>query len=721
VMGETRGTEGLGPKASEAAGRPASPPAGKQGLWAYNVRILLANSYWLIVTPIAAAQLVLFWNMAIISASSPPFAVRTIELLAPILGAFLCAHALAPEQGKVGELVFVRPVSLERVLMLRMAAILVLVLIAMSPVLIFYSVKVEAFPLAATVLTAIPPMLFLSVLALAAASALRQPLFGFAAAGAFWAVDLATGGYYNQLLTLGSFADLLDGRPMSDVWVMNKVLLVGMAAVVYLWLRRRLGQPVAPLRWRGVVAGAVSVLVILVAYLGGGAGYKIGYGLQHERDLGTRARLWYQVQFGGYGALPVARLFGPAFPLYVQADLSSGGLAFPDANAPIAAPVDVGRLRELLRRYPKSIWADNAQFEIALRALNRRAAEPALLIGRLPGREDSPQQLLDQDLTAARREFELLVERYPGSAFGPLALSQLAAVGLSELDFSLAISSYERLIGDYPETIDAYPAGLKLSHHYLGSGQPEKALQAADIAAAAAAWDVQGEALLAAARAAQAAGRDDVARDRYQRAREAARMAGERSLAGARSPGLNKAELFTSANAVIEACDRALAGGRLTSSGASQQRPVAAVSGRVLRGDQPAAGARVALGRADGRGFPSPFAGMAAEAGTDARGRFALTGVPEGEYPALAVWLRLPPGTAERRKTLTAPPLPVKVARPSVNLGDIRVIISRPVPLSSPPARANRNLRSSRQGERGESNRRTTSTGGRPRARRGRG
>jgi tetratricopeptide (TPR) repeat protein len=653
------------------------------------------------VTPVAAAQLVLFWNMAIISASSAPFAVRTIELLAPILGAFLCAHALAPEQGQVGELVFVRPVSLERVLMLRMAAILAFVVIAMSPVLIFYWVKVEAFPLAATVLAAIPPMLFLSVLAIAAASALRQPLFGFAAAGAFWAVDLATGGHYNQLLTLDSFADLLSGRPMSDVWVTNKLLLIGLAALVYLWLRRRLGQPVAPRRWRGVVARAAAVLVIAVAYLGGGAGYKIGYGLQHERDLGTRAHLWYQIQFGGYGALPVARLFGPAFPLYVQADLSSGGLAFGDANTPVVGPVDIGRLRELLRRYPKSIWADNAQFEIAVRALKRRAAEPALLIGRLPGQDNSPQQVLDQDLPAARREFELLVDRYPGSAFGPLALSQLAAIGLSELDFSLAISSYERLIRDYPDTTDAYPAGLKLSHYYLASAQPEKALQAAHIAAGAAVWDVEGEALLAAARAAQAAGRDDAARDRYRRARQAARLAAERSLAGARSPSrLNKAELFTSTNAVIEACDRALAGGRSTSSGASPRPPAAPVSGRVLRGDQPAAGARVALGRADERGFPSPFAGPTAEAGTDEHGRFALTGIPEGEYPALAVWLRMAPETAELRKTLTAPPLPVKVAPPLVDLGDIRVTISRPVPLATPATRGNRSFRSPGQGER---------------------
>jgi hypothetical protein len=721
-MGETRGTEGFGPKASEAARRPAGRPTGTQGLWAYNVRILLGNSYWLIITPVAAAQLVLFWNMAIVSASSPPFAVRTVELLAPILGAFLCAHALAPEQGQVGELVFVRPVSLERVLVLRMAAILAFVLIAMSPVLIFYSVKVEAFPLAATVLAAIPAMLFLSVLSLAAASGLRQPLFGFAAAGAFWAVDLATGGYYNQLLTLDSFADLLGGRPMSDVWVANKLLLIAMAAFVYLWLRRRLGQPVAPRRWRTVVARAAAVLVIVVAYLGSGAGYKIAYGLQHERDLGTRARLWYQVQFGGYGAVAVARLFGPAFPLYAQADLGSGGMAFGDANASLVGPVDIRRLRELLRRYPKSIWADNAQLEIALRALKLRAPAPALLISRLPGQDNAPQQLLDQDLTAARREFELLVDRYPGSAFGPLALSQLAAIGLSELDFALAIRSYERLIRDYPEAADAYPAGLKLSHYYLGSGQPEKALQAADTAAGAATWDVQGEALLAAARAAQAAGRDDAARDCYQRAREAARLAAERSLAGARSPSrLNKAELFTSTNAVIEACDRALAGGRSTSSGVSPRPPVASVSGRVLRDDQAVAGAKVALGRADGRGFPSPFAGLAAEAGTDAHGRFALNGVPEGEYPALAVWLRLPPGTSEWRKTLTAPPLPVRVAPPSADLGDIRVTISRPVPLTPSPTRGGRSFRSSRQGESRENSLRTRSRGRGRGTRRGRG
>jgi len=674
---------------------------GTQGLWAYNVRILLGNSYWLIVTPVAAAQLVLFWNMAIVSTSSVAFAVRTIELLAPILGAFLCAHVLAPEQGKVGELVFVRPVSTERVLVLRMAAVLAFVLLAMSPVLIFYRIRVEAFPLAAAVLAALPPMLLLSVLALAAAAALRQPLFGFAAAGAFWALDLATGGYYNQLLTLDSVADLLGGRPMSDAWAMNKALLVALAALIYLWLRRRLGHPVAPRRFREVLLRAVAVGVMLIAYLGSGAAYKIGYGLRHERELGPRARLWYQVQFHGYGPLPVARLFGPAFPLYVQADLRSPGLALGDANAAAIGPVDVGRLRELLRRYPRSIWADNAQFEIALLGLRERAAQPSLLIGRLPGTGNPSQQLLDQDTAGARREFGLLVARYPDSAFGPLALSQLAAIGLSELDFPLAIRSYERLIRDYSHTPDAYPAGLKLSHSYLWSGQPEKALDAADIAAGVAAWDVQGKALLAAARAAQAAGKDDTAHDRYQRARQAASLAAERALASARSPSrLNKAELFTSANAVIEACDRALAGAPSTTSEAGQTSPSAVVTGRLLRNDHTVAGARVALGRADGRGFPSPFAGPAVQASTDERGRFFLTGLPGGEYPALAVWLQLAPGTAQWEKTLTGPALPVKVGPPSVDLGDIEVTALPSAARPTAPGRGGRGFRPSAQGTR---------------------
>ena len=680
------------------ARKPAA--GGSQGsLWAYNVRILLANSYWLIVTPVAAAQLVLFWNMAVVSSSGATVAVETIELLAAILGAFLCAHTLVPEQGKVGELVFVRPVSLERVLVLRIAAVFAFVLIVISPVLYFYSVKVDGFPLTAALLAALPPMLFLSVLALAAASVLRHPLFGFAVAGAFWVLDLATGGYYNALVSLHSFADSLADRPMSDLWLANKLVLIGLAAVVYLWLRSRLGQPVAPRRWRAVALRSVVVIVIAVAYFGVGAGYKLVYGMRHEGELGARTHLWYQLQFGGYGPLPLARLFGPAFPLYVQADLGGGAVGLGDANGPVVAPVDLARLRTLLQRYPRSIWADNAQLEISLHDLRGRTGDVALLISSAAGRSDSLQRLFEEDLAAGRQGFETLVERYPGSPFGPLALSQLASIGLSELDFPFAIHSYERLIRDYPRAPDAYTAGLKLNRYYLATGQPKKALAAADIAAAAGAWDVRAEALLAGGRAAQAAGEKGIARDRYEQAREAAKRAADRSIAGARSPSrLNKAEMFAAANAVIAACDKALAGGLSPQPVGRPPGSVASITGRVLLGDRlstslgvasrsrGATQARVALGPPDGNGFPSPFSGVppggrggstAASATTDASGRFALDDLPQGTYPAFAVLIHLPPWQADWAKELAAP-APITADRRSLDLGDIRVIVTPP-------------------------------------------
>ncbi|MFB3882481.1 MAG: tol-pal system YbgF family protein [Armatimonadota bacterium] len=656
---------------------------GRGSLWAYNVRILLANSYWLIVTPVAAAQLVLFWNMAVVSSTGVVSAVQTIELLAPILGAFLCAHVLLPEQGKVGELVFVRPVSLERVLVLRIAAAFAFVLIVVSPVLYFYHAKVDGFPLGAALLAALPPLLFLSVLALAAASVLRHPLFGFAVAGAFWTLDLATGGYYNALVSLHSFADSLADKPMSDLWLTNKLVLTALAAVVYLWLRSRLGQPVAPRRWRATALRSLAVAAIALAYFGLGAGHKLAYGIRHEAELGARSHLWYQLQFRGYGPLPLARLFGPAFPLYVQTDLGPGGLGLADAQGPILAPVDLSRLHQLLQRYPRSIWADNAQLEIALHALRRRADDVRLLIARAPGRGQPSQRLLEDDLRGGRDEFERLVADYPRSPFGPLALSQLAAIGLSELDFPLAIRSYERLIEHYPHSPDAYTAGLKLNRYYLATGQPGEALAAADIAAAAGLWDVRADALLAAGRAAQAAGRKDVARDRYEQARDAARRAADRSIAGARSPsGLNKGEMFAAANAVIAACDQAL-GGDLAPPPLPASRRATTITGQVLLARHPAARARVAIGPADPNGFPSPFSGfppggrggsVAVAGDADSSGRFALESVPEGNYPALAVLVHLPGEQIGGERRLLAPSLPIVVDRPRPNLGVIRVV-----------------------------------------------
>jgi tetratricopeptide (TPR) repeat protein len=610
-------------------------------LWTYNVRILIGNTYWLIVTPIAATQLVLFWNMATATLFSPTRAAQTIELLCPILCAFLCAHALAPEQDGVGELVFVRPLSLEKILLLRLVVIFAFVFVVVSPAFIIYKVGIADFPLGLTILAALPSMLLMSALAMGLASATRRPIVGLAGAGAFWVLDLTKGRYFNPLVSLHGFADSLAGQPMAEQWVAGKLVLIGLAALVYVLLRRGLGRPASPRRWMSLVRGAALVVAILVVYVASGAVYKVAYGIGHERELANRARLWYQLQFRGYGPLPVAWMFGPAFPLYVQAELGSDLPVGGGTTGTLWTPVDISQMEMLLERYPKSIWADNAQFEVATYKRRRTGGRPWLVIGCEADGRQPRRTWVREDVAGALEEYQRLVDDYPESPFAPLALSQRALIGLSLLDFELPRSSYERMLRDYPEDAEAYDAGMSLSALYQREGEWEKALQAADIAAKVALWDVAGEALLAAAQAAEGAGEEEISRDRYARAWEAAHDAVDRAVKGEKRPTrLTKGDLFERSNAVMRACDAALSG---------EPRPVSVapagteIVGRILKDDRGLPGVRVAIGAAPGpTGMPSPFvSGPAASATTDAEGAFRLTSVPPGEYGFAAFAMQL--------------------------------------------------------------------------------
>jgi len=654
------------------------PPPRAPGLWAYSIRILLGNSYWLIITPLAAAQLVLFWNMAVMSMSTSSQAAGSVELVAPILGAFLCAHALSPEQGKVGELVFVRPVSIERILMLRIAAVFAFVLVAMSPIFILYHVRIEAFPLGTTLLAAAPSMLFLSLLALGISSAVHHPLLGFAAAAGFWGVDLVTGGALNPLTSLQSYAGSISGRPLSEIWVINKLVLLALSAVLYLWVRSMLGRPVAPLRFRLVAARSVLAVGVVIAYLATGAGFKVWYGLNREGEMGARSHLWYQRQFSAYGPVPVGRLFGPALPIYLKAAAGTGATNG-EALRSGASNADVSRLRMLQERYPESVWADNAQLLIALGALTRRAERPIVVVSYRAGRERPLVKVLDQDLDGARAEFEALVERYPESPFAPFALSQIAAIGASTLDFESAISANMRLVEQYPEAPEAGLAGVDLSAYYLSSGEPERALEAADVAAGLAPWDVRADALLAAARAAEMAGQAEVARDRYARAREAAAEAGERAVRGEKSPShLAKGQIFARIDAVTAASARAAAG-ELEAPPEGSAGTVS-VAGRVVLDDSGAIVIRAALGRvADAADLPSPFvAGPAVAAVPDPEGSFVFPAVSAGRYEVFGAALSVPRGKATWHPAVSPPSLPVEVGKASLELAPISVGVTPP-------------------------------------------
>jgi tetratricopeptide (TPR) repeat protein len=665
-----------------------SRPLGRGSLWAYNIRILLGNTYWLIVTPLAAAQLVVFWNMATATSLTAARATLTMETVAAILAAFLCAHALAPEQDGVGELVFVRPVSVERVLLLRLGAIFAFVLIVLVPGLIVYKLVVHSFSIWLALLGSLPSMLLLSALAMAVASATRQPLLGLATAGGFWAIDLAVGSYFNPLVSLHGLASYLDGRAMGEQWVANKLVLLTLGVLLYLWNRSTLGRPAAPRKARVIVKSVLAVVVVLVCYVAAGAVYKVAYGVRHEREMGLQARLWYQQQFGGYGPLPVARLFGPAFALYLEAQgPGASGMGWGGANA-LFGRTDMGRLRRLVREYPNSMWADNAQLDIAVFTSRGPAAVPWLAVSYQEGKPEPERRLIEDSVEAAAAEFEALAERYPRSPFAPLALSQRSEGALRLLDFEMARSTYEQLVRGYSHEKEAYRAGVALSALHLWEGKAAEALEAANVAVKVATWDTQADALVAAARATQQLGQREEARGLFQSAWEAAEAAKARNVRNEKSPtGLSKLLVFERADVVIAACRDALAtdpSAALRAGLAPRPEPSSSgvpVSGRVVRGERGVSGVRVALGASpDPLGFPSPFlAGPAYESATDQKGVYRLASVAPGEYRVLA--LAFPVRQSEGEWGVAGVSLPVRVAGAPVAVPAAQLAFARPEPL----------------------------------------
>ena len=78
-----------------------------RALLRYNFGIVWGHTPWLLIIPVAASMLVLFWNMAMASMFTPSKVAQTTEGLAPILAAFLCAHLLGVEyRFRIGEITF---------------------------------------------------------------------------------------------------------------------------------------------------------------------------------------------------------------------------------------------------------------------------------------------------------------------------------------------------------------------------------------------------------------------------------------------------------------------------------------------------------------------------------------------------------------------------------------------------------------------------------------
>src|SRR2546421_7038787 len=139
----------------------------------YNFRVVIFGNWWLVVFPLAASQFTVFWNLTT-QRPSPTLPTTSVELVFPLLGAFLSAHILTPEyQARIGAILASKPVNLQRVVLMRLLVVLSLVfgLAAISLVAHYFGMGPYAIGNAA--LAGIPSILFLSMLALTFATIFR--------------------------------------------------------------------------------------------------------------------------------------------------------------------------------------------------------------------------------------------------------------------------------------------------------------------------------------------------------------------------------------------------------------------------------------------------------------------------------------------------------------------------------------------------------------------
>src|ERR1051326_9183536 len=86
----------------------------------YNFRIMMFNNRWLVAIPLAVSQLTVFWFI-LTNLYTPDLPTRYVELVTPLLAAFLGAHLLSTEyRSRVGALLACRPIDIGRIVVLRL-------------------------------------------------------------------------------------------------------------------------------------------------------------------------------------------------------------------------------------------------------------------------------------------------------------------------------------------------------------------------------------------------------------------------------------------------------------------------------------------------------------------------------------------------------------------------------------------------------------------------
>jgi len=461
-------------------------------LWRYNYRVLVGGGYWVLVLPIAASQVVTLWMMALSDAMPAATTILVAELMTPILGAFLVAHALSPEyRSGVGAVLACKPVSLHRVVTMRVglammvAALLTLVTLGICKLGGFGGDEVWR-PLGAS----LPSMWFLALVALTCATMFRNSLGGFGVAAALWLLNVILRSEVHPLLAIQGLYGFTQREVMSEVWLWGKGVQFALGCALLLVHARLLRRISAPREPQHLTRMTIFAAAVVALYIITGAGVGVAYAYVHKGDLPNSDATWLERKLRVYGPLPVSRLFGAPFHAYVTPPLVTEG-------AESRAQVWSSQLEHALQRWPGSIWADSIAF---LLAVQRREYEPV--------------QAVDDYLRVA--------DEYPTSPFAPRALEAVATSNQVDAEEYVRLAAARRLIKEYPTTPEAQAGAIALERRYPAQVGADEVEQAARVAARVAApvdragWlvkvatmqEVQGDTTgaVATARAAIAAG-----------------------------------------------------------------------------------------------------------------------------------------------------------------------------------------------------------------------
>jgi len=399
-------------------------------LFRYNFRVLMANNWWLPVLPVAASQLTVFWNI-ITQPFSPALPARSLEMITPLLAAFLAAHLLSAEYGAgMGAILASKPVHIGKIVLRRLAVAMAAVWALAALSLAAYWYGMEPYDVPSVAAAGAASSLYLAMLALTFATWLRSPLAGFGVAAVVWATDLPYGPPMNPYLSLSTLSftlqppDVASGAVLPGSWWAAKVVLLVATAALYRVHGRllfRLGSPLTQRERRRAMGAAAAVLALTVI---SGAAVKVAYGYARRGALEPDDGTWFRRQFAAYGPIPVASLFGGAFRRYVGAIPSTWRIQQEgEADRWGATEEHVRDLREVVERMPRSVWAPSAS-----------------------------EMLARIDTAHAEEHLRRVVERYPRSPLVPGALHRLARIAADDGRVDLARDAYLELLRRRPRS-----------------------------------------------------------------------------------------------------------------------------------------------------------------------------------------------------------------------------------------------------------------------------